>query len=176
MQRIAQVDAALATQFAKIVQVAKDIDISVICDLREEEKIAKLTCAGIYKIDVCTNGSSASAQQWIEALRQEWEHENYLRMFTPNFKKKRIKRHETLSDWMPLYLGKSKRVGARVLEHINLPLAKTTFALKLKARENMSKYRMRLCALPVDVKHYDLIVPTLESTFRDRFNPLIGKQ
>jgi hypothetical protein len=77
---------------------------------------------------------------------------------------------------MPLYLGKSKRVGVRVLEHINLALDKTTFALKLKARGYMSKHRMRLSVLPIEVRHYDLIVPTMESAFRDRFNPLIGKQ
>lgn len=176
MQRITQVDAELATQFATIVEVANQIDIPIICDLSDENEIAKLTCAGIYKIDICTTGSAGSVQAWVEALREEWEHEDYLRRFTPNFKKKRIKRHATLNEWMPLYLGKSKRIGARVLEHINLQLDKTTFALKLKARPHMSKYKMRLCALPVNVTHYDLIVPTMESVFRDRFNPLIGKQ
>ncbi|MDT8318128.1 MAG: hypothetical protein RQ824_09090 [bacterium] len=77
---------------------------------------------------------------------------------------------------MPLYLGKSKHVGARVLEHINLPLHKTTFALKLKARPTMSTRSFRLHSLQLPVKNYDLIVPALEAALRNRFHPLIGKQ
>ncbi|WP_265596906.1 hypothetical protein [Acinetobacter beijerinckii] len=40
----------------------------------------------------------------------------------------------------------------------------------------MSNYKLRLCAVPIEVQHYDIIVPVLESKLRDRFNPLIGKQ
>ncbi|ENW08420.1 hypothetical protein F934_00007 [Acinetobacter beijerinckii ANC 3835] len=95
---------------------------------------------------------------------------------TPNFQKKRINHHVSLAEWMPLYLGKSKNVGKRVLEHINLAINKKTYALKLKARRDMSNYKLRLCAVPIEVQHYDIIVPVLESKLRDRFNPLIGKQ
>lgn len=81
-----------------------------------------------------------------------------------------------LSEWMPVYLGKSKNVARRVLEHINLPLEKTTFALKLKARPAMALRAFRFHALELKVENYDIIAPALESALRNRLHPLIGKQ
>jgi hypothetical protein len=176
MQRLLELDKSLSPLFAEIVKVAAEIDIPFVCPLEEEATIAAQSYPGIYRIDIATTGASSELTDWIEAFRAEWEHEDFKKKFTPNLKIKRIARHTTLPEWMPLYLGKSKKVGARVLEHINLPLDKTTFALKLKARPSMLKHKLRLHALPVLVRNYDLVVPALESALRDRFNPLIGKQ
>jgi len=57
--------------------------------------------------------------------------------FVPNPKKQRIKVHldqGELKEWMPLYIGKSKHINRRLWEHVYLPLAKKTFALKLNER------------------------------------------
>lgn len=115
-----------------------------------------------------------SLDHWISALQTQWGSSHIKN--TPNFQKKRINHHVSLAEWMPLYLGKSKNVGKRVLEHINLAIDKKTYALKLKARRDMSNYKLRLCAVSIEVEHYDMIIPVLESKLRDRFNPLIGKQ
>lgn len=147
-----------------------------VCELSDETKVATQSFPGIYRIDISTTESACNVSEWIERFRIEWEHDDFKKKFTPNLKKKRIAFHTVLPEWMPLYLGKSKNVSSRVLEHIHLPLEKTTFALKLKARPEMEKYRLRLHVLPVLVQNYDLIVPALESALRNRFNPLIGKQ
>lgn len=176
MNRINSIDGKFSPLFEEIVKIASDIDVPYICDLNEEVKIATQTFSGIYRIDISTLGETCSVSEWVDKFRLEWEHENYKKKFTPNLKKKRIAQHPNLTEWLPLYLGKSKNVSKRVLEHINLPLEKTTFALKLKARPEMIKYKLRLCAIHVPVKNYDLIVPAFESALRNRFNPLIGKQ
>jgi hypothetical protein len=174
MERITKLDGTFSPLFEEIVKVASEIDMPFVCDLCDEEKIAKQSFRGIYRIDISTAGSAFNVSEWIERFRIEWEHDDFKKKFTPNLKKKRIAFHTVLPEWMPLYLGKSKNISGRVLEHINLPLEKTTFALKLNARPEMKKYRLRLHALPVLVQNYDLIVPTLESALRNRFNPLIG--
>ncbi len=148
----------------------------LVCSLSDEKTISEQAYSGIYRIDVSTAGSSITVGEWIQTLRTEWEHDNFKKKFTPNFKEKRIAQHRDLLEWMPLYLGKSKSIGARVLEHINLPLHKTTFALKLKARQSMSTRSFRLHTLKLPVRNYDLIVPALEAALRNHFHPLIGKQ
>lgn len=176
MERISRLDGTFSPLFEEIVKVASEVEIPYVCDLSDETKIATQSFPGIYRIDISTAGLTCNVSEWIERFRIEWEHDDFKKKFTPNLKKKRIAFHTVLPEWMPLYLGKSKNVSGRVLEHINLPLEKTTFALKLKARPEMTKYKLRLHALPVLVRNYDLIVPAFESALRNRFNPLIGKQ
>lgn len=176
MQRIIKLDEHLSTLFTDFQNVANELSMDEICGLEDEETIALQKYAGIYRIDVSSANFTSDLPSWIEEFRAEWEHNDYVKKFTPNFKLKRIAYHKELTDWMPLYLGKSKNVGKRVLEHINLGLEKTTFALKLKARPSMQKRCFRLHALRLPVKNYNLIVPALESALRERYQPLVGKQ
>lgn len=176
MHRIIAIDKSLTSLFQDFNTIAEELSVPFVCDLNDESTIALQKFPGIYRIDVSTAGTTREVKQWISDFRSEWEHDDYKKKFTPNLKLKRIAFHQHLPEWMPLYLGKSKNVGARVLEHISLGLEKTTFALKLKARPSMAARRFRLHALEVRVKNYDLVVPALESALRNRFNPLIGKQ
>ena len=178
MHRIFDLDQKLTSLFADFGAIAKELDIPFICNLVDEKTIAMQKYPGIYRIDVSTAGQTHEVADWISAFRSEWEHDDYKKKFTPNLKIKRIAHHLRLPlpEWMPLYLGKSKNVGARVGGHISLGLDKTTFALKLKARPSMAARVFRLHALEMHVKNYDLVVPALESALRERFNPLVGKQ
>lgn len=176
MHRLHTLDKQLTTLFSNFEDIAGELDLPVVCSLSDEKKIAEQAYPGIYLIDVSTAGTTCDLASWIETFRLEWEHADFKKKFTPNLKKMRIARHNQLLEWMPLYIGKSKNVGARVLEHINLGLDKTTFALKLKARPTMAKRMFRLHTLELRVSNYDLVVPTLEAALRNRFNPLIGKQ
>lgn len=176
MQQILEIDQQLTVLFAGFEKIAAELDMPLICPLSDEAAIDRLNYPGLYRIDVSTAGGPTELSAWVNALREEWEHEDFKKSFTPNLKKKRIAQHRTLPDWMPLYLGKSKKVGARVLEHINLEMNKTTFALKLKARPAMASRSFRLHTFELPVKNYDLIAPTLETALRNRFHPLIGKQ
>ncbi|WP_371142422.1 hypothetical protein [Burkholderia cepacia] len=177
MERIYALDKILSKAFADFAAISDEIDLPLICDLSDDAPISRLTYSGIYRIDIATLATpDTSVSAWMQAFRAEWEHEDYKRKFTPNLKKKRINRHRSLPEWLPLYLGKSRNVGARVLEHLNLGLDKTTFALKLRARPTMATRAFRLHVLELRVENYDLIAPALEAALRDRFNPIVGKQ
>lgn len=176
MHRIEKLDTQLISLFSPLNEIAAEIDLPFICDLSDEQKIAEQTYRGIYRIDIQTTGVPRDLDSWIDALRAKWELESFKKSFTPNLKKKRICRHTKLAEWMPLYLGKSENVAKRVLEHLNLSMEKSTYALKLKARPNMAEHVFRLHALELKVKRYDLIAPALEAALRNRFSPLIGKQ
>ncbi len=176
MHRVLEIDRQLSALFADFEKMAAELDMPLVCPLSDEPTIAEQNYPGLYRIDVSTAGGPTEVSAWVEALREEWEHEDFRKSFTPNLKKKRIAQHRTLPAWMPLYLGKSKKVGVRVLEHINLELKKTTFALKLKARPSMASRSFRLHTLKLPVKNYDVIAPALEAAMRNRFHPLIGKQ
>lgn len=176
MLRIMNLDSQLSTLFLDFKKVASELRMEDICELSDEKTVSLQSYPGIYRIDVSSAGSVLSLPAWIEEFRLEWEHDDFFKKFTPNFKLKRIAQHRHLNEWMPLYLGKSKNVGKRVLEHINLGLDKTTYALKLKARPCMRNRRFRLHTLQLPVKNYNLIVPALESALRDEFHPLVGKQ
>lgn len=176
MERIEKLDKNLTALFHNFDEISQKLVMPVICHLSDEGVIAEQKYPGIYRIDVNTSGSHIDFKSWVMAFQDDWEHSAIKVKFTPNTKKKRIKCHNTLNEWLPIYLGKSKNVAARVLEHINLGIEKTTFALKLKARANMANRQFRLSALRLQVKNYDLIAPALEKALRNRFNPIIGKQ
>lgn len=135
-----------------------------------------LNYQGIYFIELKVNDRDFSYEEWIVDFKSKWEDVRFLKKFTPNTKKKRIKMHSEVREWMPLYLGKSKNIGDRLNGHINQPLHKSTFALKLAARDNLGNPQYRVSTLKVPVSNYDLIAPQIEKSFRDRYNPLVGKQ
>lgn len=176
MDRIFRLDNKLSSLFKNFGRIVQDLEMSLVCDLANTAKIAKQDYQGIYRIDISTKGSSRDLMTWIKEFREEWEHPDFLRRFTPNLKDIRINSHTKLLPWMPLYIGKSKNVGARVLEHINMGLDKNTFALKLAARPTMQNRRFRLHTLELPVTNYNILAPALESALRNRFNPIVGKQ
>lgn len=176
MKRILELDASFAVLIARLDQIANGLKMRYVCPLSDTAQIAKQKYSGLYRIDVSTAGETGSVEDWIEQFRREWEHDAFKRSFTPNLKKKRIAQHKKLLEWMPLYLGKASNVASRVHQQINLPLEKTTFALKLNARPIMARRILRLHTLEVPVGNYDVIVPRLEAALRKRFHPLIGKQ
>ena len=176
MEKILNIDNHLTSIFSDFETIANEIEMPIICFLSEEEKISSLNYPGLYRIDILTEGNGCDYKTWIELFSKEWKHENYLKKFTPNPKIKRIKCHDKLQEWMPLYLGKSKNVAHRVSSHIHLDLEIKTFALKLKARQNMDLTKLRLHSINLEVKNYDLIAPRLESALRNRINPILGKQ
>ena len=132
--------------------------------------------SGIYLIEIKNNGKFFTYNDWVQNFKSEWEDNQYVAKFTPNLKKVRIRAHQVLSEWMPLYIGKSKNIGSRIHEHIYKDLEKTTFALKLMARVNLKNETFRLKTIKIEVVNYDAIIPRIESQLRNRINPIIGKQ
>jgi hypothetical protein len=181
MQEIAQIDQALTVQLEKLKAITNSIEpIEIVRFTLEEaaEKIPwqEIVYPGIYLLEIKNQGKHNTFEEWVADFKAEWENEKYKRKFTPNLKKVRIRAHSELGQWIPLYIGKSKNIGSRIHGHIYKELHKTTFALKLMARDNLKNEIFRLKAYRVGVDNYDTIVPKIEWQLRNRINPLIGKQ
>jgi len=182
---IKMMDALISEALRPLKEVAASIDIPerfLICsDIDYKVLLPKagtdgLNYAGIYRIDVRTTGAGGDLGKWIKDLEDELVSGCDRKSYTPTMKKKRVSKHLELTEWMPLYLGKSKNVRKRVLEHVYLPLEKPTFALKLMARGMIPSRQFRVHALELQVENYDVIAPALELALRDKFNPLVGRQ
>jgi hypothetical protein len=176
MKEIENLDARLTPILSSIVEVCARLSFSYICGLADEATITKQKYMGVYRIDILTPGRNEDFNAWAAQFRAEWDLPEYKQKFTCTTKDKRINRHGVLEEWMPLYIGKSKTVGTRVIEHLRLPLEARTFALKILSRPNMRDRQFRLSAIQLNVQNYDLIAPVLERELRDRLNPIVGKQ
>lgn len=182
MNEINRIDYEISVVANKLKEVVRNLTFQEICEFKlNKEHIPEipwgtLNYPGIYLIEIKNNGNSDSFETWVENFKLEWEDKKYLKSFTPNLKKKRILQHSELKEWIPIYIGKSKDIEGRIHEHIFKELHKTTFALKLNARENLENQRFRLKTIKCEVENYNMIVPAIEAQLRDRINPLIGKQ
>lgn len=176
MQRISQLDTALTSLFAGVSALAQELEFTVVCELTDEGTVAAQKYPGLYRIDILVQERHSTLDDWATWFKNEWVKPEYERKHVPNPKKKRLAAHSALSEWMPLYLGKSKHVAGRVWEHLYLGLEQPTTALKLKARTNLLDQRFRLSTIKVEVENYDLIMPQLESALRDKYNPILGRQ
>jgi hypothetical protein len=127
-------------------------------------------------IEVENNTTCDDFESWFNQFQFNWELPKYKKCWTPNSKKKRVEKHTVLGQWIPLYIGKSKRVSKRLTTHLNLKLEQPTTSLKLKARTNMNSLNFRFSAIMVDVKNYDIIMPMFEKILRDQINPILGRQ
>lgn len=181
MEIIKSIDNELKKQFEKLDQVIKEVDFIELLEFKLNEAENKIpwndiAFQGIYLFEIKNNGSHFSFDEWANSFKSRWEDEKYLRRFTPNLQKMRIGEHKDLNGWIPLYIGKSKNIGNRIREHIYKELEKTTFALKLNARENLQNETFRLKTIKIEVENYDAIVPRIEWQLRNKINPIIGKQ
>ena len=182
MTEIKKIDSIMTKQLDSLKELIVGLSFTEICTFKLNQNHIKeipwgtLKYPGIYLIEIKNNGEFKSFDLWIKKFKTEWEDEKYLKRFTPNLKKKRIKKHSELTEWIPIYIGKSKQIEGRIHEHIFKELNKTTFALKLNARENLINETFRLSTIRCEVYNYNSIIPVIESELRNRINPLIGKQ
>lgn len=175
------VDVQLSKIFELFNQVVNDIELDEICRLSDENTIkSKCNYPGIYLIEMLVSSQQKDIEEWIKEFKDAWEAADYKDKHTPSTKKKRISQHQQLKEWMPIYLGKSKNISNRVMAHLDQPLEKTMFALKLKARNNLpslESFRLRALNLEkLSKENYDLIVPRIEYCLREKLNPIVGKQ
>lgn len=179
MNSLQHLDSELSKLRSAFSQVAADVSFEHVCSLTNEPLIDQQTYEGVYLIEMRTSGPHRDLASWFAAFQAEWEHPSFKDKFTPNTKKKRIAAHTSLAEWMPLYVGKSKKVSARIWEHLNLELQAKTFALKLRQRPSLKLRDFRLSTInltALGIKNYDLVAPALEQAMRNKFNPLVGKQ
>jgi hypothetical protein len=139
------------------------------------DHIDRLSYPGIYMFHIKVD-RQILLSDWLSNFQKEWENELYRKVAVPSVKTKRLKTHTEATEWLPLYIGKSKCISKRILEHLKLKLKQPTTALKLLERENLYGYEFSVSTIRVDVKNYDLIMPAFEKAFRDTYNPIIGRQ
>lgn len=175
-----KLDQQLTVLNSELTEIAGDLEFEPICEFNmataKEIPWEKIRSKGIYLVEIQNNLEHDSFEDWLKEFQDEWEMKEYKMRFVPNLKKKRIKMHAELKEWMPIYLGKSRNIEKRIYEHIFIDLQRNTFALKLNSRDNMHNKNFRLSVLKVETANYDWVVPKLERYFRDKINPLIGKQ
>lgn len=138
--------------------------------------LESLDFSGIYKIEIKTPYLISDFNQWTDKFREEWEKSEYKDKFVPNIKKKRLNAHNNLTEWIPIYIGKSQKIKNRIKEHINLKLSRPTTALKLLERSNLYGNEFRISTITINVSNYDLIVSEFENYFREKFNPILGRK
>ncbi|AJH14547.1 hypothetical protein [Myroides profundi] len=131
---------------------------------------------GIYFFEIKNNLKFDDIEQWKQDFIDRWEERTYKRKFVPNTRKSRLNKLIENQEWIPLYIGKSRKVSTRIKEHIYKPLEKNTFAMKLAARENFNEEIFRVKVLEINVDHYDWIVPLVEKELRNIYHPIVGKQ
>ncbi|KRB56776.1 hypothetical protein [Flavobacterium sp. Root186] len=178
---ITTIDKEITKQLDLIKAFTNELHFEQICQFDLNENLENipwniLMHPGLYLIEVRNKQNFTFFEEWVNDFKFRWENENYFKKFTPNFKLKRIKAHNKLEEWIPLYIGKSKNIKSRLHGHIYKELNKTTFAMKLLARENMKQETFRISVINLELTNYDAIIPVIENQLRNRINPLIGKQ
>ena len=182
MPFLQQIDQELTTQFSRLRNAAENMQFSVVCEFELTDESIKeipwqaIQYSGIYFIEIKNCNRHSSFESWVTEFKTNWTNEKYKRRFVPNPKKYRIDKHSELTTWIPLYIGKSKNISKRFWEHVYLGLDRPTFALKLLSRDHLKNNRFRLSAIKIDVGNYDWIMPVLENYFRNKINPIIGRQ
>jgi hypothetical protein len=137
---------------------------------------SEIEVPGIYLIEIKNNGDYSNFKDWIAHFKSLWESNEFYGKYTPSLKLKRIKEHKGLGNWIPIYIGKSKKISGRFHSHIYKGLDKKTFALKLKPRHNLKNETFRLSKIELDTVNYDTVAPIFELEKRNAINPIIGRQ
>jgi hypothetical protein len=118
----------------------------------------------------------SSWDAWLLDFKKKWAAKKFVKSFVPNLKKKRMSAHSKTVKWVPLYIGKADNICSRVKGHLTLKLEKPTTGLKLLARKNLYNETFRVRALNIPAVHYDIIVPLFEKHYRNKLNPILGRQ
>ena len=179
MDEILLIDQSIDTQAKRLDELHLKLSFASIGEfMLSEDSIALCEAPynkpGLYYFELANLDGISEPNIWLENFSPSWENRDF--KWHSGLKKGRLKKHSSLKDWIPFYIGKSRFVGKRINEHILQPAEKTTFSMKLKSTVKLHGNKFRVSWLPVEVKHYDIIVPALERLMRDRFNPIVGKQ
>lgn len=181
MEKLESINKRLEEVNKELVRYANTLEFQIICEFDLENcgtaiPWKDVVFSGIYFIEIKNESDFDTFPAWIDYFRPEWEHEDYKKHFVSNLRKVRINQHAELKEWVPMYIGKSKQIGSRIHQHIYKELGKPTFALKLKARNNMRDKIFRLSTIKISNENYDWVMPVIEKTLRNKLNPIIGRQ
>jgi len=176
MQHIQQIDSELTKIFRDFEQAAQRLEFQPLGDLLQVD-LESIHFPGLYFLEVCSSPyGAATLDDWLSCFTSKWNQVEFKKSFIPSCQKGRMAKHTAVQEWMPLYLGKSEKVGKRVWEHLYLAADKRTFALKLKARNLLEGNQYRLSVLRLNVVNYPVLAPKIEAALRKKHLPLVGRQ
>lgn len=173
---IPQLDQQVTRVLANFDRQTAVLRFKPVCDITDRARIDKLAYPGLYRIDIENDGQHKDFSEWIEWFMPLWHDPQLKDKFVPNLKKVRLAQHVSLRAWVPLYIGKARNIATRVNAHIDQPIDKRTFALKLGVRKNLAGQRFRVSVIRFEVDNYDVFLPRLESNMRAKYHPIAGKQ
>ena len=149
-------------------------------DLDSKSLFSNYKKQGVYLFELnldSPNLVGTKRETKIKNFAADWSKKKNDSFFSSSVIKKRLELRANFNEqWLPLYIGKNKDVYKRIVEHIDLSSTKNTYAMKLKDRINLHGSEFRVSIIEIDVKNYDFIVPYIERSLREVYNPLIGKQ
>jgi hypothetical protein len=135
---------------------------------------------GIYLFELNLDSSNLVGKNRAEKIGNfatDWSQKKNDSFISSSVIKKRLHLMSNYDEqWLPLYIGKNKDIYGRIKEHIDLCPTKKTYAMKLRHRTNLHGLEFRVTTIEIDVLNYDFIVPHIERSLREIYNPLIGKQ
>lgn len=103
---------------------------------------------GIYLFEVNLDhlySKSVYRKTKVKEFAKDWKKKKNDSFFSPSIIKSKQKKYEEFNDeWLPLYIGKSKKLNSRIIEHIDLSPKKNTYAMKLKHRPNLIGAQFRV--------------------------------
>ena len=158
-------------------EILYDFNINQFDELKEKTKTLKKV-KGIYLFEIY-NKDSIVFDEWIKDFTIKFRgfESKYLQKWTPNIVEKRIREHkEKNTEWIPLYIGKSKNIADRIDKHINSTIGRPPSALKLKERGNLVDQQFRIKYIDFTyIVNYEAIVSEIEKKLRNEINPIAGK-
>lgn len=178
---IESIDNAISKEIEELDKIVDELKFTKVhtftLDRTTEFKLGKeFHHPGIYLFEIENTKNNTNVVQWMTNFTELWRDKKYHMRWTPGIKNHRVNSHTKLDGWIPLYIGKSRNIAKRIESHVFKELQKTTFAMKLKARENIYGITIRVSTINLDVVHYDMIVPYIENRLRNKLNPIAGKQ
>jgi hypothetical protein len=181
-ESVKMIDKAISKQLKQLRKVIEDEKFKTQATFTlnskvDKDKLKKLSFAGVYLIELILK-KEVVFEKWIEKFKLKWHEKKYEKKFVPNTKKKRIRQHHSNKPYkvIPIYLGRSKNIGKRLIEHLDLKLKRKTTSLKLLERKNMYGLKFRVKTIEIKVANYDVISTVYEKEKRDIINPIIGRQ
>lgn len=176
---IAHIDDEITKQLSLLEQEIKSLRFETYYEftVSESKNIFnkdKLNFQGIYLIEIEKSDKNLSFSQWVGKFKKEWENKKFFKR--PQIRQKSINNIQLNDNWIPMYLGKSEKVGNRLDKHLFLDNKKSTYALKLYDKAFLKHEKIRIKAIEINVENYDPIVSFIESKLREVINPIIGKQ
>lgn len=174
------IDEKISAIQTELSQYAESLNFNELCEFSmntvQNIPLEDLNCQGLYLIEIKNDFRHHIFKDWAEDFCFRWTDPLYVKKWVSNPKKMRLSRHKELKNWIPIYIGKSKKIKDRILEHIYLKLDQPTTGLKLNVRENMREEIFRISYINIPTMNYDWVMPKLEKILRDRLNPIIGRQ